>query len=355
MEALSQQIKITSGSKVTSTPNTPFFEKQSLQKKLEIGSSSDAYEAEADAIADKVMSISDAQANTTPHTGPLVQRKCAQCEQEEKLQKKPLASAVTPLVQRQSHGTEAGAASQALSQQINSSKGSGTGMDNNTRAFMESRFGADFSTVKIHTDNQAVQMSRALNAHAFTVGNDIYFNEGQYKPAHTSGKHLLAHELTHVLQQSNGIQRISRSCTPRSAGECCRAAKHNNLDNGSAGGVVCCDGRKVACNWYYLPDGQPNDFIEDIIETCITEHELTHFDDIDSCSDSCPSLTRPGFKSGADSNEEECEAYRTELECFRNNIARCDTLANNSHKQQCRNVIQNTWIADREQQVANRC
>jgi len=186
-----------------------FIGKQIVQPKLSIGSTNNAFEQEADAIADKVISISDAMASTTPHTRPLVQRKCAQCEQEEKLQKKPLASAVTPLIQQQSHGTEAGAASQALSQQISSSKGGGTGMDNNTRAFMESRFGADFSTVKIHTDNQAVQMSRALNAHAFTVGSDIYFNEGQYKPAHTSGKHLLAHELTHVLQQS-GYRHVQR-------------------------------------------------------------------------------------------------------------------------------------------------
>ncbi len=69
-------------------------------------------------------------------------------------------------------------------------------------SFMESRFGTDFSGVKIHTGHTAVQMNQELNAQAFTSGNDIYFNEGKYAPGSESGKHLLAHELTHTLQQS---------------------------------------------------------------------------------------------------------------------------------------------------------
>ena len=73
---------------------------------------------------------------------------------------------------------------------------------------MESRFGTDFSNVKIHTGNEAVQMSRELNAQAFMVGNDVYFNEGKYRPNSDSGKHLLAHELTHAVQQSK--TRLSR-------------------------------------------------------------------------------------------------------------------------------------------------
>jgi hypothetical protein len=70
-------------------------------------------------------------------------------------------------------------------------------MDANTQSFMSSRFATDFSNVKIHTDGEAVQMNRELNAKAFTTGNDIYFSEGQYQPNSDSGKHLLAHELTH--------------------------------------------------------------------------------------------------------------------------------------------------------------
>jgi hypothetical protein len=82
-------------------------------------------------------------------------------------------------------------------------------MDGSTQTFMESRFGFEFSDIKIHNDEEAVQMNRQLNAKAFTAGNDIYFDEGQYNPATTEGKFLLAHELTHTLQQDNAenIQR----------------------------------------------------------------------------------------------------------------------------------------------------
>jgi hypothetical protein len=81
---------------------------------------------------------------------------------------------------------------------------------------MESRFGADFSNVKIHTGSYATQLSKDLNAQAFTVGNDVYFNEGKYQPESSEGKHLLAHELTHVIQQApdisaKKIQRLIRT------------------------------------------------------------------------------------------------------------------------------------------------
>jgi hypothetical protein len=72
---------------------------------------------------------------------------------------------------------------------------------------MESRFGTDFSDVKIHTGSEAVQMSKELNAQAFTVGNNIYFNEGKYSPNSHAGKHLLAHELTHTVQQGGVMQK----------------------------------------------------------------------------------------------------------------------------------------------------
>lgn len=75
----------------------------------------------------------------------------------------------------------------------------------------------------------------------------------------------------------------------------------------------------------------------------------------DDEADACPGVKRPNFRSDPDPNSEDCKTYRTELVCFRNNIARCDTLSNNAHKQQCRNFIQNTWIADRVNRVANRC
>jgi hypothetical protein len=75
---------------------------------------------------------------------------------------------------------------------------------------MEPRFGADFGAVRVHTDGAAVQMNHEINAQAFTHGNDIYFSADRYNPGTEAGKRLLAHELTHTIQQSGRVDRISR-------------------------------------------------------------------------------------------------------------------------------------------------
>lgn len=187
--------------------NTPFFSPMA-QKKLSVGSANDTYEAEADAMADKVMRMQDTLQQNISHKGALVQRKCAHCEEEEKLRRKPLAESISLLIQKsQTKNSGELQVPNHIENQINSSRGSGNSMDNSTKNFMESRFDTDFSEVRIHTGSQAVQMSRELNAQAFTVGNDVYFNEGKYNPNSDSGKHLLAHELTHTIQQMGGIER----------------------------------------------------------------------------------------------------------------------------------------------------
>ncbi|ETZ22010.1 DUF4157 domain-containing protein [Pedobacter sp. V48] len=95
-----------------------------------------------------------------------------------------------------------------VSDQIEASRGAGTPMDKDTQSFMESRLGTSFSDVNIHTGTDANQLSTSLDAQAFTVGKDIYFNENMYSPNSAEGKHLLAHELTHTMQQNgNSIQR----------------------------------------------------------------------------------------------------------------------------------------------------
>ena len=88
-------------------------------------------------------------------------------------------------------------------QLLNSSKGNGSSLDSETQSQMEGSFGADFGGVKIHTDSTAVQMNRELGAQAFTTSNNIYFNEGKYNPQTQNGRKLLAHELTHTIQQKN--------------------------------------------------------------------------------------------------------------------------------------------------------
>ncbi|NJO00902.1 MAG: DUF4157 domain-containing protein [Bacteroidia bacterium] len=113
---------------------------------------------------------------------------------------------------------EASTASSQLESQINSSKGGGSPLDAQTQSFMSDRFGADFSGVRIHTSSESVQMNQALGARAFTVGNDVHFNQGQYNPGSTEGKKLLAHELVHTVQQrSSTIRRQSSSSS--SSGE----------------------------------------------------------------------------------------------------------------------------------------
>ncbi len=92
-------------------------------------------------------------------------------------------------------------ASADLQSRLNSSKGGGSPLSSDLQTSMGTAFGADFSNVRIHTGSNAVEMSKDLGAQAFTHGSDIYFNEGKYDAKSNSGKHLLAHELTHTVQQ----------------------------------------------------------------------------------------------------------------------------------------------------------
>jgi hypothetical protein len=82
--------------------------------------------------------------------------------------------------------------------------GGGSPLDTDTRADMESRLGHDFGDVRVHTDSQAHDSARAVNAHAYTVGSNVVFQRDKYDPSSTEGKTMLAHELTHVVQQRNG-------------------------------------------------------------------------------------------------------------------------------------------------------
>jgi plasmid stability protein len=82
--------------------------------------------------------------------------------------------------------------------------GVGQSLDGSTREYLEPKFGHDFASVKIHADGHADQMSKAVNARAFVTGQDVFFRQGEYKPQSPEGMHLLAHELTHTIQQSRG-------------------------------------------------------------------------------------------------------------------------------------------------------
>src|SRR5262249_40412554 len=91
----------------------------------------------------------------------------------------------------------------------------GQPLDPATRAFMEPRFGHDFSKVRVHTDERGGESARAVGALAYTVGNDIVFDTGRFTPESRAGRSLLAHELTHVLQQTPGATSLQRQPTKR--------------------------------------------------------------------------------------------------------------------------------------------
>lgn len=96
---------------------------------------------------------------------------------------------------------------------------SGQPLDAATRAFMEPRFGHDFSQVRVHTDSKAAESARAVNALAYTVGRDVVFGEGQYVPVTPIGKRLIAHELTHTIQQGKAGSRVSEIGQPGDSSE----------------------------------------------------------------------------------------------------------------------------------------
>jgi len=175
----------------------PFF-----QPKLTVNTPGDAYEQEADQVADQVMRMQEGDAPIVQRM-PLtsvgdVQRKCAACEQEE--------------ARRKETGSDSagGKAAPGIVSDVLSSS-AGRPMEGDTRQFMESRFGQDFSQVRIHTDSRAAESASAIQARAYTSGRDIVFGQGQYQPESSSGKRLLAHELAHVGQQGRGIKRYTKT------------------------------------------------------------------------------------------------------------------------------------------------
>lgn len=165
-----------------------------IQRKITVGAAGDCHEQEADRVAQQVMTMDSPM--TAEHE-PAVQH---QAEKKE-IQTKPLAASISPLVQRASCGAGFSVTSN-FEQQLSSSRGGGSPLSNSVRNFMEPRFGADFSGVRIHTGRQAAQLNRSVSAEAFTHGQDIYMGEGNSDIESAAGKQLLAHELTHVVQQS---------------------------------------------------------------------------------------------------------------------------------------------------------
>jgi hypothetical protein len=180
-----------------------------IQTKLTVSEPGDAREREADHVADAVMrmpanQVADKPIVTSASPPPGVQRMCADCDEEQKHK-------ASSQVQRKAQGTATPALSAPVAANIQALRGGGSALPAAARAFFEPRFGADFSNVRVHTGARAEEAAESISANAFTVGNDIAFRSGQYSPHSAEGQRLLAHELTHVVQQTGTVQRAFKS------------------------------------------------------------------------------------------------------------------------------------------------
>jgi hypothetical protein len=167
-----------------------------LQAKLEVGAVDDPLEEEADRVADRVMrmpAMSATGVHTGAATGSALRRKCAGCEEEDNLQRKAVGT------------SEAAAAAPPIVHEVLGSPGQP--LDAATRAFMEPRFGHDFSGVRIHADAAANESARAVGARAYTVGHHVVVAADWHAPGTVEGDRLIAHELAHVLQNSERPER----------------------------------------------------------------------------------------------------------------------------------------------------
>ena len=172
-----------------------------LQTKLTVSAPNDVYEQEADRVANEVMRM----------TEPSLQRVCDECteelsrqpieEEEEELQlhRHALGEEQELSPTRQAEGFSAG---ESVEARVRALQGAGgQPLPESARSFFEPRFATGFNDVRVHASHDAAEVASDVRARAFTLGNHIVFGQNRYSPGTESGRRLLAHELTHVLQQ----------------------------------------------------------------------------------------------------------------------------------------------------------
>lgn len=219
-------------------------DKKTVQKKLAVGASGDRFEREADQVARRAVSGAEGAARIPPTISALgVQRaplppaakqkpKDSASERQDQRKAPVQRKAASPLprveedkkpgARAQRDATDSGGAGVAPASVESSigrmQAGGGNALDGGARSMMESRLGHDFSGVRVHHDSGAASAAQALHSRAFTVGRDVFFNAGEYRPHTTSGRELIAHELTHTVQQagtsSGARKKVQRTPTP---------------------------------------------------------------------------------------------------------------------------------------------
>jgi hypothetical protein len=153
-----------------------------LQTKLAVSQPGDVHEQEAERVAQQVMRMPDQQSVEHTQTATILRAKAVP-------DRPPMAPP-------------------AMTGPGSAVPGGGQPLPASTRAFFEPRFGQDFSQVRVHNDARAAETARAVQARAYTMGQDVVFGAGQYAPETGEGRRLLAHELTHVVQQRPGSSRM---------------------------------------------------------------------------------------------------------------------------------------------------
>ncbi|MEH2394219.1 MAG: DUF4157 domain-containing protein [Nostoc sp.] len=172
-----------------------------VQTKLTIGEPGDKYEQEADRVAAQV--VNQINAPVSVQSSQNLQREEMFVEEKE-LQMKPMLQLRSAKVGM--------TAAPEVEASIKQASGGGQSLAKSIREPMEQAIGADFSRVKVHTDSRANQLNQSIQAKAFTTGQDVFFRQGEYNPGSLGGKKLLAHELTHVVQQNgSAVQRKEQS------------------------------------------------------------------------------------------------------------------------------------------------
>ncbi|MFH5833412.1 DUF4157 domain-containing protein [Halalkalibaculum sp. DA3122] len=270
-----------------------------IQPKLEVGSPDDKFEQEADAAADKVMRMPGPTSDKeeplpTPPVSPGISRMLQPKEkvenedelvqtlqrqslkneedpiqratlgEEEPLRRQPVPGPEKEIMQtkpvedlpevqtrtdeqeepvmRKTDESGSGHVPSSVENVLGRSKGAGSSLPGPVKNYMEPRFGSDFSDVRIHTGPEATRMNKALRAQAFTHGNDIYFGANRFNPGTSSGKSLIAHELTHTIQQTGGrIQKQDDETSASGAGTADTAPAARNtytIDEGEHRGIA---------------------------------------------------------------------------------------------------------------------
>jgi len=228
MKSSAEKSSATTSTTATQTPQHPFFGKSgrdsffapagrtaapAVQRKMTLSKPGDKLEQDADKMADRVMRMPAPPAKEEKLQRQAEDRLPRQAmpeekirrKEEEKLQKAPAGDERLP---RKGNDGAAPTVSDGVQSAVRSgASGGGEPLSNEVRSYMEPRFGADFGNVRVHNDAESARLGNQLEARAFTYQNHVFFSRDQYQPGTSEGKHLLAHELGHTVQQGPALQR----------------------------------------------------------------------------------------------------------------------------------------------------